>query len=98
MIQTSGTYGLKCHMYTIKNQAMIKIKLFSYQKYLQRRKKKKTENLIRGKIISSHIAMKNLCLQKSREKIKEKKFRNKLDKTLKDLVWYERYLQGIQKR
>ena len=77
---------------------MIKIKLFSYQKYLQRRKKKKTENLIRGKIISCHIAMMNLCLQKSREKIKEKKFRNKLDKTLKDLVWYERYLQGIQKR
>ena len=35
---------------------------------------------------------------KARKKIKKKKFRNKLDKTLKDLIWYEQYLQGLQKR
>ena len=77
---------------------MIKIRIFNYQRYLKARNKRKREQMVRKKIVTCHITMMNLCMRKARKKIKKKKFRNKLDKTLKDLIWYEQYLQGLQKR
>ena len=77
---------------------MIKINLFNYEKYLQKRKKKKREQMVRKKIVSCHLAMMNLCMKKASNKLTKKKFKNKLKKTLKDLIWYERYFQGLQKR